>query len=72
MTTKNTRQFNTENNISSMWSALTNEVENVEELHFISVKFYQWIRNSVEKIEKKPSVLLIENENDLQLIPDDN
>lgn len=54
--------------LASIWNALTTEVENVEELHFIMVKLHQSVRNSVEKIEKKHSVLMLEEESTVKQI----
>lgn len=55
-----------ESNITSMCSEMTQKAENVEELHFIMVKLHQSVRNSVEKIERKHSVLMLEDDSTLK------
>ena len=40
--------------------------ENVEEFHFLMVKINKFVRNSVEKIERKHSVLVLEDESTLK------
>lgn len=46
--------------------SVTAETENVEELHFLMVKIHQTVRNSIEKIESKNSVLVLEDESTLK------
>lgn len=55
-----------ERSLIAMWNTIAAEAENVEELHFLMVKLNQSIRNSVEKIERKHSVLLLDEESTLK------
>ncbi len=63
---KDSPKKNPKQSLMELLGNVASETENVEELHFIMVKVHQAFRNSIEKIEKKNSVLVLEDESTLK------
>lgn len=59
-------EINPKKSLFELLGNVTDETENVEELHFLMVKIHQAVRNSVEKIEKKNSAIVLEDESTLK------
>ncbi|CAI2371743.1 unnamed protein product [Moneuplotes crassus] len=59
-------EINPNKSLFDLVGSVTSQVENVEEIHFMMVKIHQAIRNSVEKIEKKNSAIVLEDESTLK------
>lgn len=59
-------EINPNKSLFDLLGNVTSQVENVEEIHFMMVKVHKAIRNSVEKIEKKNSAIVLEDESTLK------